>query len=74
MVEAEAPVLRVVLDAEDADLAELGEQLVGGERARSLPLVDERVDLLLHDLRDDATEVVVLLGQLHGGSPRCQSG
>jgi hypothetical protein len=46
-----------LVDAEQAEPAGLLEHLVGGERAGALPLVDVRVDLLLHEIADGSAKL-----------------
>ncbi len=63
-----AAVGRVVLETEESVGRELGEEVVGGEDSRALPLVDVGVDLAFDDRPDGRSEGFVLIGEAHGRS------
>ena len=70
IVEPHAAVFDWLVDAEQAGIAQLLEDLVGGKDAVLLPLVDVRIDVLVDDRPQGAADLVVLLGELHlSGSP-----
>ena len=70
MVGAAAAVDRVVLQAEQSQLAEASEQVVRRELPGGLPRIGVRVDLLGNQVADGLAEQVVFLGELqHGWLP-----
>ena len=67
MVGALTAVGLVVLEAEEAGGAQLREQLVGGERAAGLPLVDMRRDLVGEEVPKRLAKQVVFRREPHDG-------
>ena len=65
MVGAHAAVGLVVLEPEEPDGGQLGEELVGGEGAGRLPLVDVGLDLPLEEVPQRLAEQLVLVGLDH---------
>ena len=65
VVGAHAAVGLVVLEPEQADGRQLGEELVGGERAGRLPLVDVGLDLPLEEVPERLAEELVLVALDH---------
>jgi hypothetical protein len=55
-----------VLQAQQAQVAQLLEDLVAGELLGRFPLGHEGVDLLAHELDDRVADLAVLGGELHG--------
>ena len=66
VVEAEAAELLGLGDAEEAGLAHLAEDLMGGEGRVVLPFVDIRIDLGVDEADEGAAKLFVLRGELHG--------
>ena len=62
---AHAAVGLVVLEPEEPDGGQLGEEVVGGEGAGRLPLVDVRLDLPLEEVPERLAEQLVLVGLDH---------
>ena len=69
MIGTLAAVGRVVFQSQQPELAEAGEDLVCGEHARALPLVDARSYLTLDDVTHHLAERVVFFGELDHASP-----
>ena len=65
MVGSHAAVGLVVLEPEQPDRAQLREELVGGEGAGRLPLVDVRLDLTLEEVPERLAKQLVLVGLDH---------
>src|SRR5262249_10985620 len=64
-VEARAAEFHRLVDAEEARIAHLLEQLVGGELARAFPLVDMRIDLAIHQSLPGLAQRLVFGRELH---------
>jgi hypothetical protein len=69
-VEFLAAVLSRILEAEQAQVAELLEHLVRGELLGGLPRGDMRIEFLSHETADGVGELAVFGGELHGSSFR----
>ena len=54
------------MDAEQAQIAHLAKQLVGGKLLRRLPGVDVRIDLLVDETGDGIAQGFMFGGELHG--------
>src|SRR3954465_3403946 len=67
MVDALPTVRGVVLEAEQAESCELGEQLVSRKSMRRLPLVRKWVDRRLYDVAHGLAKHLVLWRELHAG-------
>ncbi len=61
MVGAHAPVRLVVLEPEEPDGGQFGEELVGGERPSRLPLVDVGLDLMIEEVPERLSEQLMLV-------------
>src|SRR5690606_16948241 len=68
VVQAHTAVLDGLVQAEQAELAHLPEDLMGGEELGPLPFVHMGIDFLGDPALDGAAGLVVLVGQLHDGS------
>src|SRR5438552_1963593 len=55
-----------LIEAEEAEIAELLEQFVRRENIRLLPFVDERVDFSRDEFLQDAAGFVMVGGEEHG--------
>jgi hypothetical protein len=69
IVEAHAAVFRGLVDAQQTGIAQLLEDLVGGEDAVLFPFVDVRVDVLVDDGAQRAADLGVFRGELHRRPP-----
>ena len=68
-VQSLSAVLLGIGQAEHAEVAHLLEEVVRGEDARLLPLLDVRVDLFLDEAPHHLAEHLMLLRELHGMAP-----
>ena len=67
------PIFGRLVDAQEAGIAQLLEDLVGGEDAVLFPFVDMRIDVLVDDGTQRAADLGVFLGELHGAPNDCPS-